>query len=37
VQQTPGGSLSPLLAHPNSGIPEFGHDDWPKSDTSDFG
>jgi hypothetical protein len=37
VQQTPHGSLSPLLGQPNSGIPEFGHYDWPKSDISDFG
>jgi hypothetical protein len=32
-----GYSLSPLLGQPNSGIPEFGHYDWPKSDISDFG
>jgi hypothetical protein len=32
-----GRSLSPLLGQPNSGIPEFGHYDWPKSDISDFG
>jgi hypothetical protein len=25
------------LAQPNSGLPEFGHYDWPKSDISDFG
>ena len=25
VQQTPRGSLAPLLAQPNSGLPEFGH------------
>jgi hypothetical protein len=31
------GSLSPLLGQPNSGLPEFGHYDWPKSDISDFG
>jgi len=36
-QRTPRGSLSPLLGQPNSGIPEFGHYDWPKSDISDFG
>jgi len=23
--------------HPNSGLPEFGIIDWPKSDKSDFG
>ena len=31
------GSLSPLLGQPNSGLPEFGHYDGPKSDISDFG
>ena len=36
-QRTPRGSLSPLLGQPNSGIPKFGHYDWPKSDISDFG
>ena len=30
-------SLSPLLGQPNSGLPEFAHYDWPKSDISDFG
>ena len=32
-----GCSLSPLLGQPNSGSPEFGHYDRPKSDISDFG
>jgi hypothetical protein len=38
VQHALGGSLSPLLGRPNSGIPEFGESKgMPKSDISDFG
>ncbi len=30
-------SLASATGEPNSGLPEFGHYQWPKSDISDFG